>query len=134
MKRLINYGLWLDLKTQSHLISVSILHFNVIDRKTMFSLLKQLQPTLTEVTSHKHPQTYSFQMLFCWVWRWRYEGGMSLSACSQAEFEARFKRLDNDASGVVGSPESRQQPRRPRPVIWLRSSSTSLYDGADAQT
>lgn len=39
---------------------------SVIDRKTMFSLLKQLQPTLTE-----------------------------------AEFEARFKRLDNDASGVI---------------------------------
>lgn len=39
---------------------------SVIDRKTMFSLLKQLQPTLTE-----------------------------------AEFEARFKRLDHDASGVI---------------------------------
>lgn len=75
----------------------------------MFSLLKQLQHTLTEVPCH---QLAHFKWFFAGF------GAVAmnvaclfpLSCFVQAEFEARFKRLDHDASGVVGSPasESRQ--------------------------
>ena len=62
--------------------------FEVIDKKTMFLLLKQVQPTLNEVPRastgcHASPLLRNHTI--------------------QAEFEARFRRLDGDSSGKVRS-------------------------------
>jgi len=63
--------------------------FEVIDKKTMFLLLKQVQPTLNEVPRastgcHASHDSRRFRQ-------------------NQAEFEARFRRLDGDSSGKVRS-------------------------------
>lgn len=73
----------------------------------MFSLLKQLQPTLTEVPCHELAHFKCFFAGYGAVAMWHVSFRFPFV---QAEFEARFKRLDHDASGVVGSPAESRQP------------------------